>query len=48
MENIKAMSYLRRLKEVENLEAKASCVQNQYLQNVQGILSQLKQNAVLV
>ena len=36
------------MKAEANLKTKATCVQMQYLQNVQIILSQLKQNAVLV
>ena len=35
------------MKAEANLKTKATCVQMQYLQNVQRILSQLKQNAVL-
>ena len=48
VEKIKSLSYLQHLKEAENLKIKATYVQIQYFQNVQRILSQLKQNAVLV
>ena len=48
MEKIKTQSYLKRLKEEENLKTKATCVQIQYLQCEQRILPKLKQNAVLV
>ena len=41
MEKIKTLSYLKRLKEEENLKTKATCVQIQYLQSGQIILSQL-------